>query len=133
MTSSHILVGAIEAPANPVVRRVTPSDLFDALARGVDDFLAMPSHAIFLCVIYPLIGILLIGLALGYSLSLLADHYRWLRLNEDVYALSYVPFNPHWQDGIWIAAAAIAVSLIATLYPAKAATSIAPVEALRYE
>jgi lipoprotein-releasing system permease protein len=74
-----------------------------------------------------------IGLALGYSLSTLADHYRWLRLNEDVYSLSYVPFNPRWQDGIWIAAAAILVSMIATLYPAKAATSIAPVEALRYE
>jgi len=74
-----------------------------------------------------------IGLTLGYSLSILADHYRWLRLNEDVYSLSYVPFNPRWEDGIWIAAAAIFVSLIATLYPAKAATSIAPVEALRYE
>ncbi len=74
-----------------------------------------------------------IGLTLGYSLSILADRYRWLRLNEDVYSLSYVPFNPHWQDAIWIAAAAIVVSLIATLYPARAATSIAPVEALRYE
>lgn len=74
-----------------------------------------------------------IGLILGYSLSILADHYRWLRLNEDVYSLSYVPFNPRWEDAIWIAAAAIFVSLIATLYPAKAATAIAPVEALRYE
>jgi lipoprotein-releasing system permease protein len=82
-----------------------------------------------------LIGIVgtAIGLALGYSLSFLADHYRWLRLNEDVYSLSYVPFNSRWQDAIWIAAAAIFVSLIATLYPAKSATSIAPVEALRYE
>jgi lipoprotein-releasing system permease protein len=74
-----------------------------------------------------------IGLALGYTLSSLADHYRWLRLNEDVYSLAYVPFNPRWQDAIWIAAAAIFVSLIATLYPARAATAIAPVEALRYE
>ena len=74
-----------------------------------------------------------IGLTLGYSLSILADRYRWLRLNEDVYSLSYVPFNPRWEDAIWIAAAAILVSLIATLYPAKAATAIAPVEALRYE
>jgi lipoprotein-releasing system permease protein len=74
-----------------------------------------------------------IGLTLGYSLSILADHYRWLRLNEDVYSLSYVPFNPRGEDAIWIAAAAIFVSLIATLYPAKAATAIAPVEALRYE
>jgi lipoprotein-releasing system permease protein len=73
------------------------------------------------------------GLTLGYSVSILADHYRWLRLSEDVYSISYVPFNPRWEDGIWIAAAAILVSLIATLYPAKAATAIAPVEALRYE
>ena len=82
-----------------------------------------------------LIGVVgtVIGLTLGYSLSLLANHYRWLRLNEDVYSLSYVPFNPRWEDAIWIAAAAIFVSLIATLYPAKAATAIAPVEALRYE
>ena len=74
-----------------------------------------------------------IGLAVGFTLSILADHYRWLRLNEDVYSLAYVPFNPRWQDAIWIAAAAIFVSLIATLYPARAATAIAPVEALRYE
>jgi lipoprotein-releasing system permease protein len=74
-----------------------------------------------------------IGLALGFTLSILADHYRWLRLNEDVYSLAYVPFNPRWQDAIWIAAAAIFVSLIATLYPARAATAIAPVESLRYE
>jgi lipoprotein-releasing system permease protein len=74
-----------------------------------------------------------IGLTLGYTLSMLADRYRWLRLNEEVYSLSYVPFNPRGEDAIWIAAAAIFVSLIATLYPAKAATAIAPVEALRYE
>ncbi len=54
-------------------------------------------------------------------------------LNQEVYSFSYVPFNPRWQDGIWIAAAAIFVSFIATLYPARSATRIAPVEALRYE
>lgn len=72
MTSSHILTGTIETPAIPVVRRVAPSDLLNALERGVADFIAMPSHAVFLCVIYPLIGILLIGLALGYSMLPLA-------------------------------------------------------------
>jgi lipoprotein-releasing system permease protein len=74
-----------------------------------------------------------IGLVLGYSLSFLADHYHWLRLDPDVYALSYVPFNARWLDGFWIAAAAIFVSFIATIYPARSATRIAPVEALRYE
>jgi len=74
-----------------------------------------------------------IGLAVGYTLSYFADRYHWLALNQEVYSLSYVPFNPRWQDGIWIAAAAIFVSFIATLYPARSATRIAPVEALRYE
>ena len=74
-----------------------------------------------------------IGLAAGYTLSYLADRYHWIRLNQEVYSLSYVPFNPRWQDAIWIAAAAIFVSFIATLYPARNATRIAPVEALRYE
>jgi len=37
------------------------------------------------------------------------------------------------MDAIWIGAVAMGVSLIATVYPARNATRIAPVEALRYE
>ena len=51
----------------PAIRKIGFSDLADALAKGWDDFSAMPSHAIFLCLIYPLVGIFLIGLAFGYS------------------------------------------------------------------
>jgi uncharacterized membrane protein len=72
MAYSHILVGASDSPAHPVIRRITPSDLFHSLANGIDDFTAMPSHAIFLCVIYPLIGILLVGLTMGYAMLPLA-------------------------------------------------------------
>ncbi len=72
MAYSHILVGASTNPAQLVVRRISLSDLRYALARGIDDFTAMPSHALFLCVIYPLLGILLIGLTLGNSLLPLA-------------------------------------------------------------
>lgn len=74
-----------------------------------------------------------IGLTLGYSISYFADHYQWLRLDKDVYALSYVPFAARWLDGLWIGGAAIFVSFIATLYPARRATEIAPAESLRYE
>ena len=74
-----------------------------------------------------------IGLTAGYTLCYLADKYRWVPLNESVYALSFVPFEPKAWDGVWIAAAAMAVSLLATLYPARSATSITPVEVLRYE
>ena len=74
-----------------------------------------------------------LGLLAGYTLSYLADHYRWLKLDEQVYSLAYVPFDARWTDGVWIAAAAIAVSLVATLYPARSAARIVPVESLRYE
>jgi uncharacterized membrane protein len=72
MSYSHILTGASTSPARPVVRHISPSDLYEALARGIDDFTAMPSHAVFLCVIYPLLGILLIAMTLGNSLLPLA-------------------------------------------------------------
>lgn len=73
------------------------------------------------------------GLSIGYTLCYFADKYRWIRLDETVYALSFVPFEPRRWDGLWIAAAALGVSLLATLYPARNATRITPVEVLRYE
>ncbi|KIZ44047.1 MULTISPECIES: DUF2189 domain-containing protein [Rhodopseudomonas] len=51
----------------PVVRHITLSDLRDALRRGWDDFKAVPSHAIMLCVIYPVVGLALARAAFGYS------------------------------------------------------------------
>ncbi len=74
-----------------------------------------------------------LGLTAGYTICFFADKYKWLRLDESVYAISFVPFTTRWADAIWIAAAAMAVSLIATVYPARSATKIAPVESLRYE
>jgi lipoprotein-releasing system permease protein len=74
-----------------------------------------------------------IGLILGYSISYLADRYHWIHLDETVYALSFVPFEPRLLDGLWVAGAAMLVSLLATLYPARNATRIVPAEVLRYE
>jgi lipoprotein-releasing system permease protein len=74
-----------------------------------------------------------LGLAAGYTLAFLADKYRWIRLDEQVYSLSFVPFDARWVDGLWVAGAAVLVSFLATLYPARNATRIAPAEVLRYE
>ncbi len=68
MQSSNILVGAGTRPAQPVIRRIDVSDLRDALAKGVADFYAMPTHAMFLCIIYPIVGFVLARLAFGYSI-----------------------------------------------------------------
>jgi len=67
MGYSNILVGAGTNSVQPVVRRISPSDLYQSLARGLDDFAAMPSHAVFLCVVYPLLGLLLIAMTLGHA------------------------------------------------------------------
>ncbi len=75
----------------------------------------------------------LIGLALGYSTTALFNHYRWLRLDEQIYSISYVPFQSHWVDGFWVAGLALLTSFLATLHPSRSASRIAPAEALRYE
>ncbi|MCG6205890.1 DUF2189 domain-containing protein [Rhodopseudomonas sp. HC1] len=59
-------IGVVPATA-PIVHRLTLADLHDALRRGWDDFKAVPSHAVVLCVIYPILGLALARLVLGYS------------------------------------------------------------------
>lgn len=78
------------------------------------------------------VGIVL-GLVLGYGISYFADKYQWLQLDQTVYSLRYLPLEANWSDAIWISAAAMAVTLLATIYPAWSATKITPVESMRYE
>jgi lipoprotein-releasing system permease protein len=82
-----------------------------------------------------LIGLLgtLIGLALGYALCWFANTYELIELEESLYSIRFVPFVAKAADGLWISLASIAVSLLATLYPARTAARIAPAVALRYE
>ncbi|HEY3938758.1 MAG TPA: FtsX-like permease family protein [Bryobacteraceae bacterium] len=75
----------------------------------------------------------LIGLSAGYTITTLFNHYHWLKLDEQIYAISYVPFQSRWTDGLWVAALALVTSLLATLAPSRNASRIAPAEALRYE
>jgi lipoprotein-releasing system permease protein len=74
-----------------------------------------------------------IGLAAGYALAWLAGSYWRIPLDPQVYAVPYVPFHPNGFDAVWIAAAALAISIAATFVPARAAARILPVEILRYE
>lgn len=52
----------------PTIRKIGPADLKTVLARGIDDFLAMPSHVVFLSLIYPIVGVLLARLTFGSTL-----------------------------------------------------------------
>ena len=65
MAHSHVIAGAGTTQAHPKIRTINLGDLKEALRRGLDDFLAMPSHAVFLCLIYPIVGFVIFRLALG--------------------------------------------------------------------
>ena len=54
--------------ALPEVRRITVADLGEALTKGLEDFGANRTDVIFLCVIYPLIGVVLARLTAGYDM-----------------------------------------------------------------
>jgi len=64
MAHLHTLTGTDDVH-HPSIRTIGMADLKDALAKGTDDFLAMPSHAVFLSLIYPIVGLVLLRLAIG--------------------------------------------------------------------
>lgn len=65
-TLDHVRRTASEARQSEV-RHLTIEDLREALLRGVDDFRAFPTHAIFICLIYPIVGLVLGRAAIGYD------------------------------------------------------------------
>jgi lipoprotein-releasing system permease protein len=73
------------------------------------------------------------GLLIGYTFAGIANKWRLIPLNPEVYAIPYVPFHANALDAIWIAAAALFISIAATLLPARSASRILPVEILRFE
>ena len=51
----------------PTIHTISVSDLFEALAKGFDDFKAIPTHLIFLILIYPIVMLILGRIAAGYD------------------------------------------------------------------
>jgi lipoprotein-releasing system permease protein len=73
------------------------------------------------------------GLLAGYGFARVADRWRLIPLNPEVYAIPYVPFHANAFDAVWITAAALAISAAATIPPAISAARVLPVEILRFE
>jgi len=73
------------------------------------------------------------GAVLGWGACLFLDHYRLLRVPQDVYQISHVPFTLLPRDAIIVIVAALVTCFVATIHPARGAARLDPAEALRYE
>lgn len=65
MANFHVIAGADAGVAHPDVRKITVGDVFTALRKGFDDFWEKPSHYVFLCLIYPVAGLVLMRWSSG--------------------------------------------------------------------
>jgi len=81
-----------------------------------------------------IIGVIgsLVGLGLGFLLTVLLQRYQFISLPSDVYYISTLPVKLQGLDVALIAGAALTITLLATLYPAWQASRQDPVEAIRY-
>lgn len=68
MTPPHVISRTTPLTDTPPVRTITTADLRDALAKGYADFMAMPSHLVFIGLIYPILGVFLASFTFGYDL-----------------------------------------------------------------
>ena len=82
-----------------------------------------------------IIGILgtTLGLAGGFLLAFLQNHYQIIVLSKDVYYIPALTVKTGFWDTLWVASSAVFISFIATVYPSRQAANLDPVEALRYE
>jgi lipoprotein-releasing system permease protein len=73
-----------------------------------------------------------LGVCLGFLACFLLDRYKFIELPGDVYYITTLPVRLETLDVVLIAAAALVICFLATLYPARQASRMDPVEAIRY-
>jgi lipoprotein-releasing system permease protein len=74
-----------------------------------------------------------IGSGLGLVLAVLLDRYRLIPLNPSIYFIDHLPVALNVVEVLATAAASLVIAAIATLYPARQAAGLQPVEAIRHE
>jgi lipoprotein-releasing system permease protein len=69
---------------------------------------------------------------MGTLLCLLQEKYHLVALPGDVSYITALPVNLRFLDVATVAASALFICFLSTLYPARQAAQLNPVEAIRY-
>jgi lipoprotein-releasing system permease protein len=73
------------------------------------------------------------GTVLGLAVSYIVDHYGLIKIDSSVYFIDHLPVATDWKDVGMIIVASMVIAALATLYPARQAAELYPVEAIRHE
>lgn len=100
MANASTADGMVAGHADPALRRIGVADLWTALARGYDDFLAAPTQLIFLGIIYPIIGLIAARFASGDGLPLLYPLVAGLSLMGPLAAVGIYELSRRREQGL---------------------------------
>ena len=75
----------------------------------------------------------ILGVVGGYGGCWLLRHYQFVELPKDVFYVSTLPVRVYGENFATVALVSVVICLLATIYPARQAAGLAPVEVIRYE
>lgn len=74
-----------------------------------------------------------LGLILGVSLAMTQAHFKLIKLDQSVYFIDHLPVSLQVGDVVLIVLMSLSIPVLATWYPARQASRLLPVEAIRHE
>jgi lipoprotein-releasing system permease protein len=74
-----------------------------------------------------------LGVFLGFGAAIALDKYKLLKVAREVYFIDLLPVSTQPHDFVWIIFASLAIAALATLYPARQAARLFPIDAIRHD
>ena len=74
-----------------------------------------------------------VGMAAGLLVAYVVDKSGWIRINPAVYFIDHLPVHVEIEDVLVVLLASLAIAVLATIYPSRAAAGLTPVDAIRHE
>jgi lipoprotein-releasing system permease protein len=74
-----------------------------------------------------------LGMVIGLAVAYVVDKSGWIRINPAVYFIDHLPVHVEASDVLVVVLASLAIAVLATVYPSRAAAGLTPVDAIRHE